>query len=127
MRHGWRIILKKILAKENLHLTVGRLRRCARPLERIRVLEDSRAGAMWLSGASECERSETRGPTGLQGPSAGGLVRRSRKNILRASSSALLKLNTRILRRLFPMLARQTTFVASSVILRVAWQYKRGN
>ena len=27
------------------------LRRCARPLERIRVLEDSRAGAMWVSEA----------------------------------------------------------------------------
>ena len=37
------------------------LRRCAHPLERIRVLEDSRVGAMWLSGASKCERSETRG------------------------------------------------------------------
>ncbi len=39
------------------------LRRCARPLERIRVLEDSRAGAMWVSRAKarripDDERSE---------------------------------------------------------------------
>ena len=36
--------------------------------------EDSRAGAMWLSVASECERSETRRPTGFQGLSAGRML-----------------------------------------------------
>ena len=37
-------------------------------------LAGSLARAMWLSGASACERSETRGPQGFQGPSAGGRV-----------------------------------------------------
>ena len=37
--------------------------------------EDSRGGAMWLSGASECERSETRGALGFQATSANWLVR----------------------------------------------------
>jgi hypothetical protein len=52
MRHGWRIFTKYI-ARENLHLTVSRLRRCA----------EHKRGAMWLSGVSECERSETRRAT----------------------------------------------------------------
>ena len=48
-------------------------RRCARPLERIRVPEDSRAGAMWPNGASECERSEcpTSGPEGARSAGCG--------------------------------------------------------
>ena len=65
---NWFCIERKILysiANLQLQLTVACLRRCARPLERIRVLEDSRVGAMWLSRASECERSETRGPLGF--------------------------------------------------------------
>ena len=43
------------------------LGRCARPIERIRVLEDSRAGAMWVSRAEarripDDERSEEEPP-----------------------------------------------------------------
>jgi len=51
-----------------LRLTGSSLRRWARPEERIRVLEDSRAGPMWPNGASECERSEcpTSGPEGAR-------------------------------------------------------------
>ena len=42
------------------HLTVAGTRRCAHPLERIRVLEDSRAGAMWVRRA--LQRAEPGAP-----------------------------------------------------------------
>jgi hypothetical protein len=49
-----------------LQLTAACPRRCAHPIERIRVLEDSRVGAMWLSGASVMRAK--RNPRGVQNP-----------------------------------------------------------